>query len=200
MMAEHDSLDVFNTRVDAQVRLMSAWSDWNQAVMEIYKQQLQMCSEVIRVEQLRDAIREFNAAQRRVSKQISDLKRMQRRISSLTRASLRLLRGDIPEGYSAIVWRSFEQLIGLASADTVILLDRIDYNGEPVLCALADRPDIGTDSVLREALRVVFQVLADGAKKDVAAIGDELAKANADLDELRKTRWDQVKAVGQPRG
>jgi hypothetical protein len=125
---------------------------------------------------------------------------MQRRISSLTRASLRLLRGDIPEGYSAIVWRSFEQLIGLASADTVILLDRIDYNGEPVLCALADRPDIGTDSVLREALRVVFQVLADGAKKDVAAIGDELAKANADLDELRKTRWDQVKAVGQPRG
>lgn len=195
------SLDAFNAKVDAQTKLMAAQAQWNQAMMNICQQQLRMCGERMRLEQLRLAIKEYQSSQRGLMTHLRKVRKQVDIIRDATRLAMRLLTGIIPDDLRSLVWMSYERLVTLAPPDALLLADQITYRDEPITVVLARRPVLlPTDTILRGAIRMLFQVLISGCEKETAALREEIKRTEAEWNVLRTQRWDQVKDIGQPKG
>jgi hypothetical protein len=199
-MADDDKrlrLDVFTAQVDAACRLSAAQAAYNRAAVEILGQQLANAASALRVRQLSQAIHDFELAYHQALRAARLAERRRDLIADIVQSASWVLMGHVPADTLTMAWRSFWQLVRLASIGCQQQIGSLEFGGVNAcehFRATRMIPEIGSPAWL--VLAEIVKLLEADAAARSAETEKQAAAAEAQLAELRQQRADQIATVG----
>lgn len=191
-------LDMFEAEVGAICKLTQAYVEYQKAAAEVHKMQIQNAASAARLQQLRDAIKDFENDDHAMRQKI---RLTENRIKVTTRAARcasHLLTGTLMADRRAMAIRGLVQLIGLASTRCLVQCGQMMMeSGESVLkhfTTSKEVPEIGSDAWMW--LSKLIELLAGDAQERADGLTVKADAIRAKLEAMQKLRWDQVAEVG----
>lgn len=193
MTDDLNPLDVLKAQVDAYGELTSVATDYAKAVQQVLSMQIANAANVVRLQILIEAKRDFEAAHHAALREIRLQEAHARLLERSMGTASHLLMGWIPNDMRALAWAEFWRLVRLASPGTQHTIMCVRCGDTPLLASLEEDHEVpALGSPKWEALSQVFLHLTHDADERLAALRAQIQVAGERLAELKKTHWAQV--------